>query len=174
MPRKYQPLTDYLAGQPGSQVTLTFREIEQLVGALPLGAFARTWWSNNVRRSSPVLAWRSVGWRVEAVETLNRRVTFVRAEREAMPPRRFGKGHPSKYVPLRDYLAAQTENHITLTLARVEQIIDTSLPPSAYARDWWINSPRGRAHAQAWLAAGWRLQAADIRRRTVTFRREET
>ena len=91
-----------------------------------------------------------------------------------MPPRRFGKGHPPKYGPLRNYLAARAEDRITLTFAQIEHIIDAPLPPSAYRRDWWVNVPHGRTHAQAWLAAGWRLQAADIRRRTVTFRREET
>ena len=77
---KYKPLADYLAAQSGERLTLTFREIERLVGALPMGAFARSWWTNNVRKRNMAWVWRSAGWRVEAVETLNRRVTFVREE----------------------------------------------------------------------------------------------
>ena len=75
-----------------------------------------------------------------------------------MPPRRFGKGHPPKYGPLRDYLAARAEDRITLTFTQVEHIIDASLPPSAYRRDWWTNFPHGRAKPRpGWpLGGGWR------------------
>jgi hypothetical protein len=65
MPSRYQPLADYLVGQPARtvQVTLTLAEIEALLGVpLPPSAWRADWWSNTpTLRYNP---WLSVGWRV--------------------------------------------------------------------------------------------------------------
>jgi len=40
--RKYQPLADYLAAHPADEVTLTFAQIEAILGApLPSSAYLR-------------------------------------------------------------------------------------------------------------------------------------
>ena len=86
MPRKYQPLADYLAAQSGDSLTLTFREIEQLVrGDLPSGARTRLWWSNAFPGAAPSWGWRSVGWRVVAVDLRRQMVTFVRLKQLETP-----------------------------------------------------------------------------------------
>ncbi len=43
---KYQPLGDWLAAQPGERVTLTFGQVEQILGQrLPASAWANAgWW----------------------------------------------------------------------------------------------------------------------------------
>jgi len=45
-PTKYQPLADYLNAFHGREVTLSFAEIEALVGPLPKSAYEGTFWSN--------------------------------------------------------------------------------------------------------------------------------
>ncbi len=87
MATKYQPLVDYIAAQTEDAVTLSFPEIEALVGApLPETMQVDTWqWTN---REVPYV-WRlgDLGWRAH-LDRRNRRVVFTRdAERQA-----FGKG----------------------------------------------------------------------------------
>ena len=75
-PRKYQPLVDYLAGQPAAAVSLTFVEIEQLIGApLPRTVATRIWW-HNARPHWRLV--RAAGWRVAGGDFPGRRVTFAR------------------------------------------------------------------------------------------------
>ena len=77
-PRKYQPLVDYLAGQPAAimSVSLTLAEIEALIGApLPQTVATRIWWHNSRPHWRLV---RAAGWRVAGVDFPSRRVTFVR------------------------------------------------------------------------------------------------
>lgn len=45
-PGKYQPLADYLTAFEGREITLSFAEIEALVGPLPRSAYEATFWSN--------------------------------------------------------------------------------------------------------------------------------
>jgi len=77
-PAKYQPLADYLAAQAGERVTLTFTEIEAILGAeLPATAHLRWWWGN-VRTGPWSRAWLRVGWQVERPAVWFYQVTFVR------------------------------------------------------------------------------------------------
>ena len=74
-PRKYQPLVDHLAAQPVATVTVSFVEIEGLIGApLPQLAPTRTWWHN----SRPHWLLRAAGWRVAHVDFAAHTVTFAR------------------------------------------------------------------------------------------------
>lgn len=74
-PRKYIPLTRYLATLAVDGVTLTFSEIEAIIGAsLPRSAWRSTFWTS---RSPGLLAaqpWVQAGWQV------------VRTELHARPP----------------------------------------------------------------------------------------
>src|SRR5215208_5204705 len=83
MPTRYQPLADFLAGQPPETVTvaLTLPEVEALLGEpLPRAAATASWWAN--ARSAPhAAACLAAGWRARRVR-LRRppgTVTFVRA-----------------------------------------------------------------------------------------------
>ena len=83
-PRKYAPLTTYLASLVGAEVTLTLGEIEAIIGApLPTGARRRSWWVNAPRYLTAVV-WLRAGWRVTPDGLWGRSpsVTFVRQPSE--------------------------------------------------------------------------------------------
>jgi len=82
----------------------------------------------------------------------------------------------SKYDPLRTFLenAAPGMPEMTLTFQQIETILDFALPPSARQhRAWWANpsTPRDHPYAQAWLAAGWKVDTVDQHGEWVRFRR---
>ena len=78
----------------------------------------------------------------------------------------------TKYYPLHEYLRPLNQGEpITLTFDQIEAIIDASLPYSArFSRAWWANSatPQG----QAWLEAGWLVDAVDVEEAWAVFRPE--
>lgn len=79
----------------------------------------------------------------------------------------------SKYSPLSRYLArkARYADHVTLPFAKIEEIIDDSLPFSAmHYRHWW--STPSSPQAQAWLGVKWKVHVVNLEHKTVTFRRE--
>lgn len=81
VPRKYDPLSDYLAQASGERVTLTLDEIEAIIGAsLPPTASSSQFWGNYLH-AWPAPVWRRVGWRVApfAPRSPVQAVTFVRA-----------------------------------------------------------------------------------------------
>lgn len=79
---KYQGLADWLSGQPRARITCTFAELDAVVVGLPPSARTdRTWWGNTTNRTRvQAHAWLGAGWRVEAVDLIEERLTFVRAE----------------------------------------------------------------------------------------------
>jgi hypothetical protein len=60
---------------------------------------------------------------------------------------------------------------VKLSLARIDGLIGSNLPMSAY-RDqaWWSNSPSS-AHAKSWLNAGWEVQEVNLKEGYVTFKK---
>ena len=76
----YRALEERLRASELDQVTLTFREIEELLGrALPESARKhRPWWSND-RTHSHARAWLDPGWRVTSVDQQEDVVTFARS-----------------------------------------------------------------------------------------------
>lgn len=81
-----------------------------------------------------------------------------------------------KYAPLSDFLQAM-DSHVTemtLTFEQIEQLIEDRLPPSAHKyREWWSNPTTVKDHpyAQAWLAAGWRVETVNQQEGWVRLRR---
>jgi hypothetical protein len=68
---KYDPLQKRLSVAPNEQVTLTFAEMDALVGGLPMSAATyRPFWGNetDTRRRPQAGAWRQAGRLVEEVE----------------------------------------------------------------------------------------------------------
>lgn len=84
---KYQPLVDYLAAQTDRAVTLSFAEIEAIIGgSLSVSASGMSGVWHEVKHLH-VRRWREMGWRAR-FDRRNRCVHFTRdAERQA-----FGKG----------------------------------------------------------------------------------
>ena len=83
--RKYQPLTDFLRGQPTDAVRLTPAAIATVLGApLPPSAQQRHWWAN-ARTAPHAHAWLVAGWRAKFPERGGGRITAVTFVRRGMP-----------------------------------------------------------------------------------------
>ncbi len=77
-----------------------------------------------------------------------------------------------KYDPLRRYMSALMQPEWTAGFDELGEILGKPLPPSASEhRTWWANHGGQMVHQQAWLDAGWRVDAVDLSRRQVVFRR---
>ena len=81
-----------------------------------------------------------------------------------------------KYDPLYVFLASTAPDvtEVTLTFRQIEVILRSKLPSSARKhRPWWANpsSPDDHPYAQAWLAAGWKVDAVDQASEWVRFLR---
>lgn len=79
---QYQPLKNHLAAQPSPQVTMSFSQIERVLGR-PLppsarGVSKRQWWANTDTHSQ-AKAWLEAG-RTAKLDIRNDAVTFVRQE----------------------------------------------------------------------------------------------
>ena len=79
---KYSPLTRYLArrAQYTDLVTLSFHQIEGIIGdSLSDPAYRDAeWWKNN--RSTQGQAWLAVGWKIESMDIEKRAVSFRRGK----------------------------------------------------------------------------------------------
>ncbi len=76
----------------------------------------------------------------------------------------------SKHQPLAAYLRMVDADSVTLTVQKIEEIIDASLPGSAYnRREWWGNNDNRHYQAKAWLFVGWNVESVSLSGETVTF-----
>jgi len=75
---KYWPLYDYLRRSGQDELTLTFVEMETILGAdLPPSARTRRgWWSNRSGGSLQASAWMEAGYHVEDLDLEQEQVTF--------------------------------------------------------------------------------------------------
>lgn len=78
--RKYQPLLDALRQSNRATVTLTFAEIEALLGeTLPSSARSkRGWWSNRSKGALQASAWMAAGYLVDAIDLDSEQVIFTK------------------------------------------------------------------------------------------------
>jgi hypothetical protein len=76
--------------------------------------------------------------------------------------------YQGKYMPLKQYLQTVDENQLELRFSEIEEILEFSLPKSAYKFDaWWSNG--SKSHSYAWLDAGWRVDDYSLSNQTVNF-----
>lgn len=81
----------------------------------------------------------------------------------------------SKYHPLYRFLRRSGRDVVRLSLDRIEEIIDAELPDSARgSRAFWSNRSEGGYQAQAWIEAGYRVEAVDLGAGDVVFRRRRS
>ena len=75
---RYVPLGKYLQKQSQTSVTLTFRQIEEIIGRLlPASAFIHpAWWANDTTHIQ-AKAWLSADREVKLVDLTKRTATFV-------------------------------------------------------------------------------------------------
>jgi hypothetical protein len=60
---------------------------------------------------------------------------------------------------------------VKLAFARIDGLIGSNLPMSAYRDEaWWSNSP-SNAHAKAWLDAGWEVQEVNLKEGYAVFKK---
>lgn len=78
----------------------------------------------------------------------------------------------SKYEPLRSLLAEQ-RGEVTLTFARIRELVPTIAPSYARHSRWWINDDPTHSHCRAWGDAGYTAHP-DLANGTVTFRPKTT
>lgn len=77
MSRKYQKLTEHLAGLDDTRWRASFDDVERVLG-IPLPDSARNyqaWWANQMRSQS--LGWQLAGWKVVDLDLKSEKVTFV-------------------------------------------------------------------------------------------------
>jgi hypothetical protein len=86
---KYDILGRFLSGRRESEIRMTFKDVEQVLGFdLPPSAREHpAWWSNNVGTNVAVKSWRNAGWRTARVDVPGEAVSFVReSDGVAEPP----------------------------------------------------------------------------------------
>jgi DNA-binding transcriptional regulator YiaG len=77
----------------------------------------------------------------------------------------------SKYYPLYQKLTNAERGPLTFTIDELEALIDGTLPQTARTRSaWWANRSRGGYQSQAWIQAGYQVDAVDLEQQTVTFK----
>lgn len=78
----------------------------------------------------------------------------------------------TKYYPLYEHLRQCGRDELTLTFSAVETLINDQLPPSARTkRAWWSNRSQGAVQAEAWMGAGYHVEAIDLTAEKITFRK---
>jgi hypothetical protein len=84
--KKYAPLGDFLSKQRGSQVPMTFAQIERVIGGkLPPSQYHRAWWSNNPWNNVMTKVWLDAGFITEQVDVEARKLVFRRVTKEHTP-----------------------------------------------------------------------------------------
>ena len=80
------------------------------------------------------------------------------------------------YYPLEKHLRnlPVTQEEVTLTFERIEQILKEQLPSSAYEeRAWWRNQTQGlQVERISWMDAGWLVETVDLEQKWVCFVRQ--
>lgn len=80
------------------------------------------------------------------------------------------------YAPLEKYLRdlPVSQEEVTLTFERIEQILNDELPPSAHEDgSWWANQKQGiRVETIPWMDAGWMVDTVDLEEKWVRFVRQ--
>jgi DNA-binding transcriptional regulator YiaG len=79
----------------------------------------------------------------------------------------------SKYYPLFEHLHHSKQEAVTLTFTRIEALMDSPLPTSAFnKKNWWSNRDSSSAlQAGAWISAGYKINSVDLAQQIVTFRK---
>src|SRR6187399_841696 len=76
-----------------------------------------------------------------------------------------------KYAPLKTFLLDQGRDHVPMTFAEIEKVLDLQLPPSKQYPAWWSNNPSNNTMTREWLDAGYETESVDIAGQKLVFRR---
>ncbi|MFC0243335.1 DUF7662 domain-containing protein [Rhodopseudomonas telluris] len=85
---KYEPLTEFLKQQTGSEVRMSFAQIERVIGSKlpPVAQRHRAWWSNSPTNNVMTKAWLDAGFRSEQVDIDSGELVFRRDEQDKARP----------------------------------------------------------------------------------------
>jgi len=76
---KYEKLAQYLNGLDADKVTMTFDEIEGVLGeSLPGAAMKRPWWANSATNNHALNGWLDVGWETANVKMDDGILDFIK------------------------------------------------------------------------------------------------
>ena len=79
----------------------------------------------------------------------------------------------SKYSALQKYLESisESQREITLTFKRIEELVGSKLPGSAFQyQQWWDKEKEGNhVEARSWLNAGWKVETVNFSEGWVRF-----
>lgn len=79
-----------------------------------------------------------------------------------------------KYDPVREYLFTSGKATVSMSFDELGRLVSGGLPRSAYTyAAWWANEKSPKMHVQkhAWMAAGYVVDAYDLRTQRVRFRK---
>lgn len=77
---KYEPLRRFLAAKGTESVSMTFADVERVLGfGLPASHRYRAWWSNNAFNNVMTSQWLAAGYKTEQVDIEGRKLVFRRA-----------------------------------------------------------------------------------------------
>ncbi|MGZ9166389.1 MAG: DUF7662 domain-containing protein [Anaerolineales bacterium] len=81
-----------------------------------------------------------------------------------------------KYTPLEKYLRdlPPSQEELTLTFERIEQILNDYLPSLAHEEPtWWGNQKQGtQVETIIWMNAGWMVEIVNLKEKWVRFVRQ--
>src|SRR6185312_7334390 len=86
MSSKYDGLGAHLRTQTGTEVPMTFAEIERVTGTKlpPKAQHSRAWWSNNPSNNVMTKVWLAAGFETAQVDIPGRRLMFRRTRRSPL------------------------------------------------------------------------------------------
>ena len=76
-----------------------------------------------------------------------------------------------KYSPLKEFLVGQNQEHVPMTFAEIEKILDFKLPASKQYPAWWSNNPSNNPMTKEWLDAGYETESVNTASGRLVFRR---
>ncbi|RUS96274.1 hypothetical protein DSM106972_088160 [Dulcicalothrix desertica PCC 7102] len=78
---KYQPLQKYLEKSNTDEITLTFTQIEEIIGdSLPDSAHTkRQWWGNRNKGALQATSWMQAGYTVTKIDLDEKKITFSKS-----------------------------------------------------------------------------------------------
>ena len=76
-----------------------------------------------------------------------------------------------KYSPLKEFLVSKDQDHVAMTFAEIEKVLEFELPASKQYPAWWSNNPSNNPMTRQWLEAGFETESVNTVSGKLVFRR---
>ncbi len=77
----------------------------------------------------------------------------------------------SKYYRLKEFLIDKNQDHVPMTFAEIERVLEFHLPASKQYPAWWSNNPSNNPMTREWLDAGYETESVNTASGKLVFRR---